>query len=179
MKAVFNKIYDEFHQDLFQFIFYMVKDKHLTEDLLQEVYIKVVKSYKNFKGESSLKTWLFSIARHVTIDHFRAQERKRKRIFEFFDWSDKGQNIKDERPLPDEVAVQSEYIKQIYNYLDKCTPDQKSVLILRYIQSFSIKETADILNFSISKVKTTQHRGLKTLKKFIEEDNRRGGDFYG
>jgi len=176
MKAVFNKIYDEFHQDLFQFIFYMVKDKYLTEDLLQEVYIRVLKSYKNFKGESSLKTWLFSIARHVTIDHFRAKERKRKRILEFFDWNEKGQNIKDDHPLPEEMAIQNEEVKQIYKYLDKCTPDQKSVLILRYIQSFSIKETADILNFSVSKVKTTQHRGLKTLRKHIEENQRRGGD---
>lgn len=176
MKDVFNKIYDTFHQDLYQFIFYMVKDKHLTEDLIQEVYIKVLKSYSNFKGESSLKTWLFSIARHVAIDHFRAQERKRKRILEFFDWNERGQKIKDERPLPDEMAVQSEEIKQLYKYLDQCTPDQKSVLILRYIQSFSIRETADILNFSTSKVKTTQHRGLKVLRKHMEDNQRRGGD---
>ncbi|GAB3791731.1 RNA polymerase sigma factor SigX [Virgibacillus kimchii] len=176
MKSIFNKIYDEFHQDLFQFIFYMVKDKHLTEDLLQEVYIKVLKSYKNFKGDSSLKTWLFSIARHVTIDHFRAQERKRKRILEFFDWNEKGQHIEDDKPLPDEITVQSDEMKQIYKHLDKCTPDQKSVLILRYMQSFSIKETAEVLNFSTSKVKTTQHRGLKTLKKHMEDYKRKGGD---
>ncbi|WP_164219015.1 RNA polymerase sigma factor SigX [Virgibacillus sp. YIM 98842] len=176
MNSVFNKIYDEFHQDLYQFIFYMVKDKHLTEDLLQEVYIKVLNSHKNFKGDSSLKTWLFSIARHVTIDHFRAQERKRKRILEFFDWNEKGQNMKDNKPLPDEVAVQNEEVKQIYEHLDKCTPDQKSVLILRFIQSFSIRETADILKFSTSKVKTTQHRGLKMLRKYLEENKKRGGE---
>jgi RNA polymerase sigma-70 factor (ECF subfamily) len=152
----------------------MVKDRHLAEDLLQEVYIKVLKSYENFRRESTLKTWLFSIARHVTIDYFRAQERKRKRVIEFFDWSKKGEDIKDHHPLPEEIAVQSEEIRQIYKYLDKCTPDQRSVLILRYIQSFSIKETAEILNFSISKVKTTQHRGLNTLRKHLEGDNQKG-----
>ncbi|PAV29526.1 RNA polymerase sigma factor SigX [Virgibacillus profundi] len=176
MKVVFEEFYEKYHQDLFQFVFYMVKDKQLTEDLVQEIYIKVLKSYKTFKGESSEKTWLFSIARHVTIDYFRSQSRKRKRIMEFFDWGEKGQLIQDLKPLPDELAVQNEEIQTVYRYLDKCTVDQKSVLILRYIQSFSIQETAEILNFSESKVKTTQHRGLKVLKKHLAEDQMKGGD---
>ncbi|MEC5422429.1 RNA polymerase sigma factor SigX [Virgibacillus sp. C22-A2] len=176
MKVMFEDLYDKYHQDLFQFIFYMVKDKPLTEDLIQEVYIKVLKSYENFKGESSEKTWLFSIARHVTIDYFRSQSRKRKRILEFFDWSEKGEHIQDSKPLPEDVAIQNEELSRIYTYLDKCTVDQKSVLILRYIQSFSIQETADILNFSVSKVKTTQHRGLKAVKNLFLDDQERGGD---
>ena len=62
MKATFEAIYEKYHQDLFQYIFYMVKDKSLTEDLIQEVYIKVLKAYDSFRGESSEKSWLFSIA---------------------------------------------------------------------------------------------------------------------
>ncbi|GAB3052656.1 RNA polymerase sigma factor SigX [Virgibacillus ainsalahensis] len=176
MRAVFDRIYDNYHKDLFQFIFYMVKDKQLTEDLVQEVYIKVLKSFETFKGESSEKTWLFSIARHVTYDYFRSKNRKKKRILEFFDWGEKGELIQDDTPLPEEIAIQSDEMKRIYKYLDQCTNDQKSVLILRYIQSFSIKETAEILNFSVSKVKTTQHRGLNALKKFISEDQEKGGE---
>lgn len=167
MKVVFEEMYDRYHRDLFQFIFYMVKDKQVSEDLIQEVYIKVLKSYDSFKGESSEKTWLFSIARHVTYDYFRLQNRKRKRIMEFFDWSEKGERLQDQLPLPEEIVIQSEETKRVYKYLDKCTVDQKSVLILRYIQSFSIQETADILNFSISKVKTTQHRGIKALRNYL------------
>ncbi|MFD1039496.1 RNA polymerase sigma factor SigX [Virgibacillus byunsanensis] len=176
MKAVFDEIYDKYHQDLYQFIFYMVKDKETTEDLVQEVYIKVMHSYTSFKGDSTLKTWLFSIARHKTIDYFRAQKRKRNRITDFFDWQEKGEFIQDKQPLPDEITIQNEELKKVYHHLDRCSPDQKSVLILRYIQSFSIQETADILNFSISKVKTTQHRGLKTLRKYVSEEQQEGGD---
>lgn len=152
----------------------MVKDKETCEDLVQEVYIKVIKSYESFKGDSSEKTWLFSIARHITIDYFRSMKRKRKRISEFFDWNEKGQLIQDQNPLPEEIALQNERMKNVYRYLDKCNNDQKSVLVLRYIQAFSIQETADILNFSVSKVKTTQHRGIKTLRKYINEDEKRG-----
>ncbi|MFC4557420.1 RNA polymerase sigma factor SigX [Virgibacillus kekensis] len=176
MKAVFEKIYDEYHQDLYQFIFYMVKDKETCEDLVQEVYIKVINSYDSFKGDSSKKTWLFSIARHVTIDYFRRKKRKRKRISEFFDWGEKGHLLQDQKPLPEEIAIQNEAVQNVYRYLDKCTDDQKSVLILRYIHSFSIQETADILNFTPSKVKTTQHRGLKVLRNYLNEEQQRGGD---
>ncbi|RKQ37694.1 RNA polymerase sigma factor SigX [Oceanobacillus halophilus] len=174
MKAVFDKLYDRYHQDLFQFVFYMVKDKQLTEDIVQDVYIKVLKSYSSFKGDSSEKTWLFSIAKHVTYDYFRKKKRTSQRILDFFDWSEKGESIPDQQALPEEIAIQNDELKRIYSYLDTCTLDQKSVIILRFIHSFSIKETADILNFSVSKVKTVQHRGLKTLKKHLEKDQKGG-----
>lgn len=173
MKAVFEKLYDRYHHDLYRFIFYMVKDQHLTEDLVQDVYIRVLQSYESFEGKSSEKTWLFSIARFATIDYFRSQKRKRHKVLGFFDWGQKGENISDEQPLPDDVVIQDETLKQVYRSLDRCTVDQKSVIILRFIQSFSIKETADILNFSVSKVKTTQHRALKTMKKHLEHDGQK------
>lgn len=167
MKFIFEKFYKQYHQDLFQFIFYMVGDKPLAEDLVQEVYIRVLKSYANFRGDSSEKTWLFSIARNVTIDYFRKQKRRRHWISQFLDWDKRGELLVDQQPLPEEIVIANEKIKQVFKYLNKCTPDQRSVLILRYIQSCSIKETADILDFTVSKVKTTQHRGLKVLRKYL------------
>lgn len=175
MKFQFEEIYDQYHHDLYRFIFYMVKNKQITEDLVQEVYIKVLNSYDTFRGESTKKTWLFSIARHVTIDYFRSQKRRKKRVLDYFDWGSKGESIRDNLPLPEDLVLQDEELKNIYNYLYKCTEDQRSVLILRFIQDFSIKETADVLNFSISKVKTTQHRGLKRLRRFLNEQ-KKGGD---
>ncbi|RLL48174.1 RNA polymerase sigma factor SigX [Oceanobacillus piezotolerans] len=174
MEPVFDQFYEKYHQDLFQFVFYMVKDREVTEDLVQEIYIKVLKSYSSFKGESSEKTWLFSIARHVTFDYFRSQKRKRNRIMDFFDWGEKGESIPDQNAKPEELAIQSDELRRIYQLLDKCTVDQKSVLILRFIQSFSVQETAKILNFSVSKVKTTQHRGLKALRKHLDEMDQKG-----
>ncbi|MFN2745551.1 MULTISPECIES: RNA polymerase sigma factor SigX [Bacillus] len=166
MEETFQKIYDQYHQDLFQFLFYMVKDKNQAEDLVQEVYIRVLNSYETFEGRSSEKTWLLSIARHVAIDWFRKQQTIRQRILGTFDW-DK-QEVKDRKPLPEDIVMQSENLKEIFAALDKCTLDQRSVIVLRFIQGYSISETAKALNFSESKVKTTQHRGLKVLRKQME-----------
>lgn len=174
MEFVFEDLYKKYHQDLFQFVFYMTRDRTLTEDLVQEVYIRVMRSYNSFRRESSTKTWLFSIARNVTIDYFRSQKRKRTFISQFFDWDNNGDFIPDYQPLPEDIILKNEEMNQVYSYLEKCTVDQRSVLILRFIQSFSIKETADILGFSESKVKTTQHRGLKVLKKHLQPEQLKG-----
>ncbi|SDJ66742.1 RNA polymerase sigma factor SigX [Sediminibacillus albus] len=178
MKAVFQELYQKYHQDLFQFLIYMVKDREQAEDLVQEVYIKVLKSYHTFKGESSEKTWLFSIARHVAIDHFRKQANKRKRILDFFDWGEQGEQLEDDRSLPEEVAQMNEEIRLVYRCLDKCTIDQKSVIILRYIQSFSLQETAETLGWSVSKVKTTQHRAIKALRQLLQGTNGEEGTIH-
>ncbi|WP_019154347.1 RNA polymerase sigma factor SigX [Robertmurraya massiliosenegalensis] len=167
MDSVFDELYSKYHHDVFQFIFYMVKNREQAEDLVQEVYIRVLKSYDRFEGKSSEKTWLFSIARNVAIDHFRKQKGWRQKIAEKFDWST-GQ-IKDENPIPEEIALQNEEISLIYQCLEHCTVDQRMVIILRYIQELTIIETAEALGWTESKVKTTQHRALKVLKKEMEE----------
>ncbi|MGP4071972.1 RNA polymerase sigma factor SigX [Piscibacillus sp. B03] len=169
MKAVFQELYETYHRDLYSFIFYMVKDKSTTEDLVQEVYIRVLKSYDTFKGQSSQKTWLFSIARHVTIDYFRKYGKQKKQTAQNFDINEHSNLLKDDSPTPHEIAEKSEEIKLMYKCLDQCTKDQRMVIILRYLQQMSINETADILNWTTSKVKTTQHRAINALKEHMQQ----------
>ncbi|RFU69057.1 RNA polymerase sigma factor SigX [Bacillus sp. V59.32b] len=173
MDSVFQELYEKYHHDLFQFLFYLVKNRETAEDLVQEVYIRVMKSYDRFEGKSSEKTWLFSIARNAAIDHFRKQKSWKQKLYESFDWD--GQQIKDQQPLPEEIALQNENIRWIYKSLDHCTVDQRSVVILRYIQALSISETAEVLKWTESKVKTTQHRALKAVKKVMEEQSGKEG----
>ncbi|WP_433958633.1 RNA polymerase sigma factor SigX [Cytobacillus horneckiae] len=167
MDSVFDDLYKNYHQDVFQFLFYMVRNRELAEDLMQEVYIRVLKSYEKFEGKSSEKTWLFSIARNVAIDSFRKDKGWKQKLIEKFDWSQ--QQVKDDHPLPEEIALQNEDVQMIYRCLESCTVDQRLVIIMRYIQDMSIAETAESLGWTESKVKTTQHRALKVLKRHIVE----------
>ncbi|WP_026694784.1 RNA polymerase sigma factor SigX [Peribacillus kribbensis] len=173
MDSVFHRIYEEHHKDLFQFLFYMVNNRQTAEDLVQEVYIRVYKSHHTFQGKSAEKTWLYSIARNTAIDHFRKQKSWKQRIMDNFDWGK--HEIRDDHPLPEELVMEQEELSSIYHCLDSCTVDQKTVIILRYIQDLSIAETAGVLNWSESKVKTTQHRALKQLKKMMNVQKEKGG----
>lgn len=155
----------------------MVKNREQAEDLVQEVYIRVLNSYHRFEGKSSEKTWLFSIARNVAIDHFRKQKGWKQRMIEKFDWST--QQVKDLRPIPEEIATQNEEIQLMYHCLDQCTVDQRMVLVMRFIQDLSITETATALNWTESKVKTTQHRALKAVRMHMEKSEEKEESVHG
>ena len=175
MKALFDDFYNKYHRDIYNFVYYMVKNKNLTDNLVQEIYIRIVKSYKNFRGDSSEKTWAFSIARHVVFDHFRGEQRKRKYNDEWSDLEEMKNYIRNDERLPDEVVIQNEEVRLLYRLLDECSFNQKQVIILRYIQGYSLKETADVLNMTISNVKTLQHRGINKLKTLFEMESKKGG----
>lgn len=173
MDSVFQDLYTKYHRDLFQFLFYMVKNREEAEDLVQEVYIRVMRSYGKFEGKSSEKTWLFSIAKNVAIDHFRKHKSWKDRLYDKFDWD--RQQVKDTSPLPEELTLQNEDVQMLYECLDLCTENHRIVLVMRFLNSLSIAETAAALNWSESKVKTTQHRALKSLRTTMADRQGREG----
>ena len=67
--------------------------------------------------------------------------------------------------LPEELVTLSEEMKELLETLNTCTGDQKMVIVMRYFQDLSIAETAEILGWTEGKVKTTQHRAIKSLQK--------------
>lgn len=160
--SVFHRLYDQYHQDVFQFLIYLVKNRTLAEDLMHEVYIRVFRAYDRFEGKSSEKTWLFSIAKNVAIDHFRKAAVRKKHSMDFFDWETQ-QLVSPER-IPEEISMLNEDKIRLYQTLDTCTGDQKMVIIMRFFQDLSIAETADVLGWTEGKVKTTQHRAIKSLR---------------
>lgn len=162
-ESIFHQLYEKYHQDVFTFLIYLTRDRVLAEDLVHEVYVRVLRSYKGFRGESSEKTWLFSIAKNVAIDHFRKQTTRKKHQADFFDWEKS--ELVSEKPLPDDFLIQNEQMRELFQALETCTVDQKLVIHMRYLQDLSIGETAKIVGWTESKVKTTQHRAIKALQK--------------
>ncbi len=148
----------------------MVRSRETAEELVQEVYIKVLQSYVSFEGKSSEKTWLYSIARNVAIDWIRKQNRQKRKWLGLLGPIEK-EDIRDTAPLPEDVVTQSEELRLIYKGLEKCSADQQQVIILRYVQSLTITETAKVLGWSESKVKTTTHRAIKALKDYVGQSS--------
>lgn len=171
--SVFHRLYDQYHRDVFQFLVYLIKDRDIAEDLMQEVYIRAFRAYGRFEGKSTEKTWLFSIAKNVSIDHFRKLAVRRKHAAMNFDWETE-QLVSTER-LPEEVSGLNEDKVRLYQMLDLCTGDQKMVIIMRFFQDLSIIETAEVLGWTESKVKTTQHRAIKALKDRMNAAERGSG----
>lgn len=171
---VFNRLYDSYHQDVFRFLIYLVNNRSVAEDLSHEVYVRVLKSYGGFERKSSEKTWIFSIAKNVAIDHFRKSAVRKKHHFASFDW-EREQLISNEK-LPEEVLQLSEDHHYLLVALAECTGDQRLVITLRYFQDLTIAETARILEWTEAKVKTTQHRAIKALRGYMLQYAEKGAN---
>lgn len=169
-ESIFHRLYDEYHQDVFQFLIYLVKNRSVAEDLSHEVYIRVLKSYDRFKGNSSEKTWLFSIAKNVAIDHFRKMAVRDRHHFNAFEWEN--EQLISPTKSPEQFVELNENLQQLLQALELCTGDQQMVIVMRYFQELSIQETADILGWSEGKVKTTQHRAIKALRERLHREGK-------
>jgi RNA polymerase sigma-70 factor (ECF subfamily) len=164
-ESIFHRLYDQYHQDVFQFLVYLVKDRSTAEDLSHEVYVRVLKSYERFQGRSSEKTWLFAIAKNVAIDYFRKKAVRSSRSYTAFDWE--REQLVSPVKSPEAFIELNDELRHLLEALEKCTGDQQLVIILRYFQELSIAETAAILNWTEGKVKTTQHRAIKQLRELL------------
>lgn len=160
--SVFRRLYDDYNRDVFSFLIYITRNREIAEDLMHEVYVRVLKSYGNFEGKSSEKTWLFAIAKNVSIDYFRKQATIKKHTNLFFDWETT--ELTATNAQPEQLIEVNEEKRRVLEALHSCTGDQKMVILLRYFQDLTIAETAEALDWTESKVKTTQHRAIKALQ---------------
>ncbi|GKU80956.1 RNA polymerase sigma factor [Niallia sp. NCCP-28] len=157
--------YDQHSKSVLSFILIMVKDYQQAEDLTHDTFVKAYLYYDLFKHHSSEKTWLFSIAHNLTVDFLR--KRKPAKFFkEVFLLQ------KDHVPLPEEVFQIKEESYELYKALEEIKDTYRKVIVLRKIKGFSIEDTAKILDWSESKVKSTLFRAIPALKKqLIKEGN--------
>ena len=159
-----DEIYRHYYLDVYKFIICYSGNQNDSEDMTQEVFIRVLKNLSKYDYSSSLKTWIFSIAKHVAIDHYRKTRFTIILKEGFFK-----QLISNEKS-PFEYAEQNETKIYLNETISKIKPNYRMVLILRGINEFSIKETAQILNYSESKVKVVYHRAIKELEKIMNND---------
>lgn len=157
-------IYHEHYLDVYRFLVCFSGNQNDAEDMTQEVFIRVLQSLYNFQSGNNLKTWIFSIAKHIAVDHYR----KKKFASVFKDGFFKLLESNDYRP--DEAYEISEMKQLVHGAISKLKPNYRAVVILRGINEFSVKETSEILQCSESKVKVDYHRALKELKRKLNVD---------
>lgn len=154
----FHELYQDYSDDVYRYIYFMIGDYCIAEDLVQETFIRAFRSLSAFRREANIRTWLLSIARNSTIDYLR-----KKRISSWLPLLEQ-RDIASDQPLPEEILLKDEKIQELYLALTLLKRDQREVIILRKLQELSTIETAEILGWSEAKVKSTLLRGLQALK---------------
>lgn len=161
-------IFSNHYQDVYAFLIHFTGNQNDAEDLTQEVFARLLQALPRYDGRVAMKTWLFSIAKHVAIDQYRKQK-----IKEFFSesWL---RSIATKDDLPEASLSNKENMRELKQVLQQLKPHYRLVVILRCIEEYSVSETAQILGISEGKVKVDTHRALKRMKK-IMGDSLEGG----
>jgi RNA polymerase sigma-70 factor (ECF subfamily) len=163
----------ERHQSrIFSYIYVMVKDKQLADDLFQDTFVKIINTLKagSYKDEGKFIQWAMRIAHNLVIDHFRKV--KKLNIAETkYDQYDLMDNLR----LTD-LSVEDEMVRtQIHNdvkaLLGFLPPEQKEVLYLRCYANLSFKEIAEQTEVSINTALGRMRYALINLRKMVKEKN--------
>jgi RNA polymerase sigma-70 factor, ECF subfamily len=162
---IIHELYEQHFDDVYHYLLYFTNSKSEAEDLTQDTFIKVLKSYDSFRQQSSLKTWILSIARRTAIDHYR-----KKKMISILP-SLLTDMRKSEDYIPEEVMVHNHDWGVLQKALIQLKPDYRNVIILRGLKEYTIKETAEVLGWKESKVKVDYHRAIKLLKKYVNNSN--------
>lgn len=163
-----REIYHAHYQDVYYFLLHFTGNRSDAEDLTQEVFTRALKGLAKFDGRVALKTWLFSIAKYAAIDHYHKQ--KVRSLFSE-NWL---MRLTTHEESPESILTKRENAQELKQAIQKLKPHYRLVLILRCIEEYSIKETAEIMGVSESKVKVNTHRALKLIKEMMEQTEEGG-----
>lgn len=157
-----ENLYEKYKQDIFMYLNSLTHDISLSEDLVSETFLSAITSLPNFKGNSDIKTWLFSIARHKWYEYLR-KERFTTPFDLFID------NLISGEASPENFTIRKEFIKQITEILSK-EDDRTSKIVMMRVEGYSFHEIANKFNISEGSARVIDFRGKKKLRDiFIKE----------
>lgn len=173
--AAFEVLLERYRRPVYNFILRSVRQRDRAEELLQDVFLRVVQRSGDFKGQSKLSTWLYTIARNLCIDHSRKMQFRRHKSL---DAPTRGRD--EEGPsLMDRVegkelgahreAIGNELRERIAHAIDQLPEEQREVFLMRQVSSLPFKEIADIVGVPENTVKSRMRYALERLQEALAE----------
>lgn len=170
-RKIFSKIYDQYIDKVYRFIFLKVSSQEIAEDLTSETFLRGWQAYKNqnskTKNQKKIENppaFLYQIARNLVTDHYREKGRAQIIPVEYAQVNDPRQNL-------EEKAALSSDIEAVRLALSNLKEDYQTVVIWHYLDELSISEVAKMLGKSEEAVRTQLHRALKALRIILKSPN--------
>ncbi len=162
---------------MYNFVLRQIRVPSVAEDLVQDVFVKVVQSAADFKHEARFSTWTYAIARNVCIDHLRKMSLRRHPSLDQPAPSDDadgptlGERMADSRPgaSVERTAIGTEVGQLIARAVESLPPDQREVFLLREVANIPFKEIADITGVPENTVKSRMRYALERLQQALAE----------
>ncbi|MCX7604161.1 MAG: sigma-70 family RNA polymerase sigma factor [Bryobacteraceae bacterium] len=170
--AAYEALLERFQTPVYQLVCRLLDDPNEAGDVVQDVFLKVFRGVGSFRGQSSLKTWIYRIA--VNEAHNRRRWFSRHRKPEVVlggeeEGSDRLDRLSDRGRTPYDWTLNNEMRSAIEEALEGINPVFRSAVVLRDLEELSYEEIADILDVSIGTVKSRILRGREALRRALVE----------
>lgn len=169
----YEDLVDRMEGPLTKFVFGYIHDRHATQDLVQETFLRVFRNLHRYQGQSSLSTWVHSIARNLCLDYLKSSSRSRLRFL------DVEPELRERTPtrseLPDSLCgdpfrpiEREENCARVGRALTALAPESRDLVILRVFLGRCPLEIARDRHTTSSKIRSRLARALKSLSEELQ-----------
>jgi RNA polymerase sigma-70 factor (ECF subfamily) len=164
-KEAFGLLFDHYHPSVYRFIYYRTRSQALAEDLSSETFFRALRSMNSFRWQGrDFGAWLMTIARNLCTDHFKAGRTR-------LELTTEDMGLHDDATDGPETAVLAQLTNEtLLTCLKQLPKEQQECLIMRFLQSMSIADTAKVLGRTEGAVKQLQLRGVRNLAKLMPKE---------
>ncbi len=154
-----SQLFDKYEQPLIRYVWYMVKDEELAKDIVQDVFIKLIRQTEE---PGNVNAWLYTVSRNLVIDHVR----RGKKVITHEDYHHLDKGVEEvDRVQESEEAV------ELKKHIESLSPVEREIVYLKYYDDKSYKEISNITGKSVSNVGFILHQAIKKLKELIKTQN--------
>lgn len=164
--ADFDEVVRLYRPRIFRFLISSLGDRDTAESLTQDCFLKAWNARNQFRGESSLSTWLTRIAVNLMRDHLRSRrlrfwQKTRSSavdLLEISDW------VPDDRSTPEQTLLARDRVRLVWNAVEKLSPQQRTVFVLRFVEELELDEISSTTGINLSTVKSHLYRALHIVR---------------
>lgn len=178
VRGDFDSVYREHFADIRRFVFHLVQDVGVADELTQDAFLKALDSWGSYRGEATERIWLLKIARNVCLDYFRSPRSRKKAAVSLDAAEAEGRDVVGQSvttigveppPSVEQAALQAEMSDCVQQFVLSLPETIRTPLILHDMQSLTNAEIAQVLGCSIEAAKMRLHRARGMLKQMMEE----------
>ena len=158
-QEAFRLLFVRFSKPLCQFIYQLVSQRDLAEDLTQETFVRAYHNLNRLRDDSRFSTWLFGIGHNVAREFLRSRQREFQSLSEEVNQTEDATTIS-----PVDGVLEKELNLAIENALQGLDEEKRAIFVLKVFQQRSYQEIVEITGFSLAKIKTELHRARVKMR---------------
>ncbi|HTV13891.1 MAG TPA: RNA polymerase sigma factor [Acidobacteriaceae bacterium] len=171
--AGFNYLIEKYRKPIVNFMYRMVHNQAVAEELAQDVFLRVYRSRETYRAEAKFTTWLYRIATNLGVNHARDTKHERSAQTIYLDQPDQETgttpDVADSRPGAEDEMVRDERMKAIRRHVMALPERQRTAVLMHKYQGLDYKEIGAVLHLSESATKSLLFRAYQTLRERLKD----------